>query len=114
MSRIAAVLAFFFIATAAFADETAERRSVRSIAAEMAEVLRLHAAGKVPDLYTDKMKQNARDQLQDTDSSVRDRDRPLHQAIGESMMALDSNDASALRAIAQRLFAMAGPRGPAS
>jgi hypothetical protein len=113
VSRTAAFLIFLCMANVACADEIADRRSVRSIAAEAAEVLRLHAAGKVSDVYTDKMKKNAREELRDADTSAGDRDPALRRAIGESLMALDNNDAGALRAVAARLFAMAGPRGPA-
>ena len=102
------------MAGAACADETADRRSVRSVAAEAAEVLRLHEGGKISGVYLDKMKQNAREQLQSADKSAGGRDPALRRAIGESTMALDNNDAGALRAIADRLFAMAGPRGSAS
>jgi hypothetical protein len=99
---------------AASADEIANRRTVRSIAAESAEVLRLHSADKVSDLYTNEMKQNAREQLQDLDTNARKTDPALHQAISESVTALDHNDGGALRSIAERLYKMAGPRGPAS
>jgi hypothetical protein len=101
------------MSNAAFADAIADRRSVRSIVAETAEVLRLHAEGKVTDTYSENMKDNAREQLQDIDASARDADPALHRTIGDSITALDGNDGGTLRMIAERLFAMAGPRGPA-
>ena len=96
------------------ADDIEDRRTVRSIAAEMAEVLRLHSAGRVSDVYTDEMKQNAREQLQDVDENARKKDPVLHQAVGETLAALDRGDGGTLRKIAEQLYAMAGPRGPAS
>ena len=90
-----------------------DRRSVRSMAAETAEVLRLHAEGKVTGTYSDRMKQNAREQLQDLDDNARDQDPALDGIIRDFLAALERDDAAVLRAIAERLFAMAGPRGPA-
>jgi hypothetical protein len=115
VNRTAVLLALICLLTnSATADEVADHRSVRSIAAEMAEVLRLHFGGKVSDIYTDEMKQNAREQLQDLDDSARKENPALHQAIGDSLSAMDRNDSGTLRKIAERLYGMAGPRGPAS
>jgi hypothetical protein len=114
VSRTAAVLIFFCVSSAAFADEMADRRSVRSIAAEMAEVLRLRAANSVSGTYADMMKQNAREQLQDIDGNARENDPALHQIIADSMAAFDRSEGDTLRKIAERLYATVGPRGPAS
>ena len=114
MIRAAAILISICVANAALADEIADRRSVRSIAAEMAEVLRLHSAGRVSDVYTDEMKQNAREQIKDIDANAGKKDPALHQAIADTLTALDGGDAATLRKIAERLYAMAGPREPAS
>jgi hypothetical protein len=93
--------------------ELADFRNVRSLASEAAEVLQLRADNKINATYAQVMTDNARDQLRDLDKSAGKTDPELHQAISESMTALARGDAAVLRTIAQRLFAMAGPRGPA-
>ena len=101
---------------AAFAAEQTElpsRREVRSLAAEAAGVFRLDAEGRSTALYTRKMADNARKRLGDIDASAGDRDPVLHRAIAEAIAALDKRAATALRNVSERLFALAGPHGPA-
>ena len=93
--------------------DLADLRNVRSLASEAAEVLQLRADNKISATYAQVMTDNARDQLRDLDKNADKTDPELHQAINEAMTALARGDASALRTIAERLFAMAGPRGPA-
>lgn len=97
---------------AAEPQELPALRAVRSLAAETAQVLRLESDGRVTMLYADMMRQDARDQLLQMDESSGSRDPVLHQAVSDSVSALDRKDAAMLRAIADRLFGMAGPRGP--
>jgi hypothetical protein len=87
-------------------------RQVRSLAAEGAEVLRLRAIGKTSTIYAQTMIENAREQLRDLDDSEKGKNSELSRVIAEIMAALDSNNATELRAIADRLFREAGPHGP--
>jgi hypothetical protein len=99
-------------AGAAEPRDLAGLRSVRSLAAEAAVVLRLGTDNKVTSTYTQAMKDNTRAQLHDIDESAGKADAELHRAIADTMTALERNDAPALQAIAERLFGKAGSRGP--
>jgi hypothetical protein len=92
--------------------DIASRREVRSIAAELATVLRLDAQGRSTALYMRKMTDQARKRLQDIDESAGDKDALLHRAIADAYAGLDKRDPDALRALSERLFALAGPHGP--
>jgi hypothetical protein len=92
--------------------DVASRREVRSITAEAAAVFLQDALGRMTALYTRKMADNARKQLQDIDQSAGERDPVLHQMIADAIAALNKGDANALRMIAERLFDLAGPHGP--
>jgi len=98
---------------AAESSDLVEMRTVRSLAAETAEVFRLQAERRVNAIYARTMTENAVDQLHDLDQSAGGEGAALHRAIAETVAALNHQDSAALRAIAQRLFIMAGPRGPA-
>jgi hypothetical protein len=99
--------------SAAETSHVVELRNVRSLAAEAAEVLRLQTEHRVGTVYAQTMIQNAREQLQDIDQSAGSDDAALHREIADTTAALNKQDAAALGGIAQRLFTLAGPHGPA-
>jgi hypothetical protein len=117
LSVILPLLPASFLVNAAFAAEAtshmADLRTVRSLAAEAALALTLQEAHRSMSVYTRAMKDNARRQLQDIDDSSGADDAALRSAIDEAIAAIENDDAAALHAIADRLFALAGPRGPA-
>ena len=99
--------------SAAETGHLVELRNVRSLAAEAAEVLRLQSEHRVNAVYARGMTKNALEQLQDIDQSSGSEDAALRREIADTMTALNKQNAAALGAIAQRLFIMAGPHGPA-
>jgi hypothetical protein len=95
----------------ALADTLSDIRSVRTLAAEAGEVIRLQAQQKVTDIYARTMKDAAREQLA---QEAQDAKAPqVRKIAGQAISALDRNDAGALSAIAQQLFRMEGPHGRA-
>jgi hypothetical protein len=96
---------------AARADDLADIRAVRSLAAEAAQVIRLEAQHRVTGTYAREMKDSARDELgSETKSTSAPRIKALAQ---QAISALNANDAGALERIAKQLLAMEGPHGRA-
>src|SRR5689334_16075923 len=93
------------------ADNLSDIRSVRTLAAEAAEVARLQAQHKITATYARAMKQEAREQLV---QEAQDGKAPqLPKIAGQAISAVDHNNAGALAAIVQQLFRMEGPHGRA-
>lgn len=95
----------------AAADDQADIRSVRTLSAEAAEVIRLQAQHSVSETYARTMKQEARKQLAEEAQSAQAPN--LRKLAGQAVSALDRNDANALTEIVQQLFGMEGPHGRA-
>ena len=111
--RIVATIAVALLlgSAAAHADTLSDIRSLRSLSAEAAQVIRLQAQHRVTDTYATEMKQEAREELQ---SSADDAGTPQLKAIArQATQALDRNNSQALTDIAERLLAMEGPHGRA-
>lgn len=95
----------------ALADNLSDLRSVRTLAAEAAEVIRLQAQHRVTETYARTMKDAAREQLAEQAKSA---EAPqMRKIAGHAISALDHNDPNALAAIAQQLLKMEGPHGRA-
>jgi hypothetical protein len=93
------------------ADDFADIRTLRSLAAEASEVCRLSAQHRVTEVYAHTMLKEARDELQDTAESTRS--APLKAIARNAIAAVNKADANMLARIAQQLFEMEGPHGRA-
>ena len=104
---LAALLAW----SPAAADDLSDIRSVRTLAAEAAAVIRLQAQHRITETYARTMKEEARQQLvQEAQEATA---RQLRTIAGQAISALDRNNASALTGIVQQLFRMEGSHGRA-
>lgn len=93
------------------ADDLADLRAVRSLAAEAAQVIRLESQHRITGIYARKMKDSAREELRnEAESAPAPRVKTFAQ---QAVSAVNANDAAALERIARQLFAMEGPHGRA-
>jgi hypothetical protein len=105
---------FYFAAAVLFigcgvarADDLADIRAVRSLAAEAAQVIRMEAQGGVIHIYAREMKASAREELiSEADSTSAARVKTLARG---AISAADKNNATALEDIVRQLFTMEGP-----
>ncbi|HEY1961397.1 MAG TPA: hypothetical protein VGG69_03175 [Rhizomicrobium sp.] len=95
----------------AHADDLADIRAVRSLAAEAAQVIRLETEHRVTGIYAREMKDSARDELGNEAESAATR-RVKATAL-QAITAVDKNDIAALERIVRQLFAMEGEHGRA-
>jgi hypothetical protein len=93
------------------ADALSDTRTLRSLSAEAAAIMRLHAQNRVTQTYAAQMKQEAREELQSAGESAST--PQLKRMAQQAIAALDRNDSQTLSALAQRLLAMEGPHGRA-
>ena len=104
-------VALLLVCGVARADALSDIRTLRSLSAEAAEIIRLHAQHRVTDTYATRMKQEAREEIQ---SAAKSADAPQLKAMAQQALeALGHDDAKALSQLAQQLFAMEGPHGRA-
>lgn len=93
------------------ADDLAEVRAVRSLAAEAAQVIRLESRHQVTGTYAREMKDSAREELR---SEAESATAPRVQALArQAISAVNANDGATLERIVRQLFAMEGPHGRA-
>ncbi len=93
------------------ADDLADLRAVRSLAAEAAQVIRLESQRRVTGTYAREMKDSAREELgNEAESAPAPRVKALAR---QAISAVNANDGAALERIVQQLFAMEGPHGRA-
>jgi hypothetical protein len=101
------------LAGPAAAADLAALRQARSLVAEAGAVEQQARAGGLTKAYAAQMREEARRQLQSARVKAARSSPELAAPIGEALHALDAHDAAALKAIAQRLFAMEGAHGRA-
>ena len=110
-ATVVVLLGLTVCCTTVRAGALADIRTLRSLSAETAEVMRLQAQHGVTATYAAGIKQEAREELQ---STARSASTPqLKQMAQQAIRALDRNDAPALADLVQRLLAMEGPHGRA-
>lgn len=111
--RTVAIVSGMLLVTCATAqaDALSDIRTLRSLSAEAAEVIRLQAQHRVTYTYATQMKREAREELESTGQTASS--SQLKQMAQQATQALDRNDSRALTALAQRLLAMEGPHGRA-
>jgi hypothetical protein len=111
--RVAAITSVVFILGCAVvrADALSDVRTLRSLSAEAAEIIRLQAQHRITETYATQMKWEAREELQSAGESAST--GALKQTAQQATQALDRNDEQGLATLAQRLFAMEGPHGRA-
>jgi hypothetical protein len=93
------------------ADDLADLRAVRSLAAEAAQVIRLESRHRVTGTYAREMKDSAREELR---SEAEGATSPQVKVLAQhAISAVNANDTAALERIVRQLFAMEGPHGRA-
>ena len=93
------------------ADDLADIRAVRSLAAEAAQVIRLQTNHRVTATYAAEMKQSATDELGSEAESATA--APVKALARQAISAVYANDAAVLERIVRQLLAMEGPHGRA-
>lgn len=101
------------LAVPASAADLAQLREARSLIAEAAAVERLAQAGGLPAIYADQMRQEAKQELQSARTKAARNSPELVEPITDALHGLDRHDPAALKAIADRLFAVEGSHGRA-
>lgn len=110
-SFVVILLALIVGCACAKADSLSDIRTLRSLSAEVAQVIRLHAQHRVSDTYAVQMKREAREELQSSAQSAGT--LQLKQMAQQAISDLDRNDSNALARLAQRLLALEAPHGRA-
>jgi hypothetical protein len=106
-----AFVALVLACAVARADGLSDIRTLRSLSAEAAEIVRLQAQHRITETYATQMKREAREELQSAGESAST--GALKEIAQQATQALDRNDEQGLTTLAQRLFAMEGPHGRA-